>query len=70
MKLIFDYLIFPGLAFTLFAGGWGWWLERKLTARFQFRVGPPWYQNFIDIIKLFIKETVIPKPDLSWDWGL
>jgi len=39
----------------------GWWLERKFTARFQYRVGPPWYQSFVDIMKLFLKETVIPR---------
>lgn len=37
------------------------WLERKLTARLQFRVGPPWYQNFADFIKLTGKEVVIPE---------
>ena len=61
MSLLFNYLIFPGFLFTLLVGGWGWWLERKLTARFQYRVGPPWYQNFIDILKLFYKEQIIPK---------
>lgn len=61
MNLIFNYLIFPGFLFSLFCGGLGWWIERKLSARFQFRVGPPWYQNFIDILKLFFKEQIIPK---------
>lgn len=37
------------------------WLDRKVTARIQFRVGPPWYQNFVDVIKLFGKETIIPQ---------
>ncbi len=60
MKFLFNYLIFPGFLFSLFCGGLGWWIERKLSARFQFRVGPPWYQNFIDILKLFFKEQVIP----------
>lgn len=41
-------------------GGMGWWFERKLTARFQYRVGPPWYQSFMDAAKLFVKETLIP----------
>jgi len=58
---IFNYLIFPGICFSVFLGGLGWWLERKLTARFQYRVGPPWYQNFFDIAKLFLKETIIPQ---------
>ncbi len=58
---IVDYFIFPGFLFTLILGGWGWWLERKLTARFQYRAGPPWYQNFLDIAKLFCKEQIIPE---------
>jgi len=38
------------------------WVDRKLTARVQWRVGPPWYQNFIDILKLALyKETLIPE---------
>ena len=37
------------------------WLDRKVTARIQWRVGPPWYQPFADILKLLGKETVIPK---------
>lgn len=36
------------------------WVDRKLSARIQYRVGPPWYQNFLDIIKLFGKEIVVP----------
>lgn len=59
-RAIFTYLIFPGIAFSFFMGGIGWWLERKLSARFQYRVGPPWYQTFLDLAKLFIKETTIP----------
>ncbi|HDD64875.1 MAG TPA: NADH-quinone oxidoreductase subunit H [Firmicutes bacterium] len=37
------------------------WIDRKLTARIQFRVGPPWYQNFVDFIKLTAKEVYIPE---------
>jgi NADH-quinone oxidoreductase subunit H len=38
------------------------WIDRKVTARLQWRVGPPWYQNFIDIIKLALyKETLVPQ---------
>jgi NADH-quinone oxidoreductase subunit H len=43
------------LAFTvgmLFAG-----LRRKVTARVQNRVGPPVYQNFLDLLKLQSKRT-------------
>lgn len=61
LGLSFNYIVFPGVLFSFFMGGLGWWLERKLTARFQYRVGPPWYQTFLDVAKLFIKETLIPK---------
>jgi len=38
------------------------WVDRKVTARLQWRVGPPWYQNFIDVTKLLLyKETLIPE---------
>jgi len=37
------------------------WVDRKVTARVQWRVGPPWYQPFADFIKLLLKETIVPK---------
>ena len=36
------------------------WVDRKVTARVQWRVGPPWYQPMVDIIKLMGKETLMP----------
>ncbi|MBN1425350.1 NADH-quinone oxidoreductase subunit H [Candidatus Fermentibacteria bacterium] len=35
-------------------------IDRKVTARVQWRVGPPWYQTFADILKLLGKETLVP----------
>ncbi|MDD5166098.1 MAG: NADH-quinone oxidoreductase subunit H [Candidatus Omnitrophica bacterium] len=61
MKVIFNYLIFPGLLFSVVIGLMACWVDRKVTARIQWRVGPPWYQNFIDIVKLFGKETIVPQ---------
>jgi len=37
------------------------WFDRKLTARLQWRHGPPWFQPFADFIKLLGKETIIPQ---------
>ncbi|MCX7917176.1 MAG: NADH-quinone oxidoreductase subunit H [bacterium] len=37
------------------------WIDRKITARIQWRVGPPWYQSFADIIKLSGKEVLVPE---------
>lgn len=34
-------------------------INRKITARIQNRKGPPFYQNFIDALKLSSKETAI-----------
>jgi len=59
-KGVIYYLLFPGFATAAVLGLLSCWFDRKLTARFQWRVGPPWYQPFLDIIKLFGKETIIP----------
>lgn len=61
MKLLFNYLIFPGFLFSAVIGLMAGWVDRKVTARIQWRVGPPWYQNFVDIVKLLGKETIIPQ---------
>src|SRR4030042_1465019 len=61
MRILFDYLIFPGFLFSACAGLIAGWIDRKVTARIQWRVGPPWYQNFADIIKLLGKETIMPE---------
>jgi len=61
MRLIFNYLIFPGFLFSACAGLIAGWVDRKVTARIQWRVGPPWYQNFLDIVKLLGKETIVPE---------
>jgi len=36
------------------------WVDRKVTARVQYRVGPPWYQPMVDVLKLMGKETLMP----------
>ena len=62
LEYLFLFLVFPGFLFSVTMGLFAGWIDRKLTARIQWRVGPPWYQNFIDIVKLlFFKETVIPE---------
>ncbi len=64
MKLLFNlfnYLVFPGFLFSAIIGLMAGWLDRKVTARIQWRVGPPWYQNFADIVKLLGKETIVPQ---------
>jgi NADH-quinone oxidoreductase subunit H len=45
---------------TLVLGFAAKWVDRKVTARLQWRVGPPWYQPAVDCLKLLGKETVVP----------
>ncbi len=56
------FFIFPGLLFMAVAGGLLSWFDRKITARVQFRKGPPLLQPFYDFFKLLlVKETIMPK---------
>jgi len=61
IKLIFNYLIFPGFLFCSVVGLLATWVDRKVTARLQYRVGPPWFQPFADLAKLLGKETIVPE---------
>ena len=53
-------LVFPGLFFTAVAGLLASWVDRKVTARVQWRVGPPLLQPFYDFVKLLGKEVIVP----------
>jgi NADH-quinone oxidoreductase subunit H len=58
---LFKILIFPGLLFLVILALGLSWFDRKLIARFQGRIGPPWYQPWADLIKLFSKEDILPE---------
>ena len=58
---LFYFIVFPGMIFSVLIGGILSWSDRKITARVQFRKGPPFLQPFYDIGKLFYKETILPK---------
>jgi NADH-quinone oxidoreductase subunit H len=61
LEVFFYLFIFPGFAFLILAS-WGFeWLDRKMLARFQRRVGPRWFQPLADWIKLFSKEAILPR---------
>ena len=61
LKTLFEFVVFPGFLFTAVVGMVLTWVDRKVSARVQMRVGPPWYQPFADFLKLLIKETRIPR---------
>lgn len=54
-------LFFPGGLFLLAIGLVYEWIDRKLLARYQNRVGPRWFQPLADVVKLLAKEEVIPE---------
>lgn len=57
-RALLALLIFPGL---LYAAPMAWlmlWIERKLLARMQGRIGPPFYQPFFDFVKLMAKQPL------------
>lgn len=53
-------LLFPGGLFVLFNGLAYEWVDRKLVARLQNRIGPRWYQPVADVVKLLAKEEIVP----------
>jgi NADH-quinone oxidoreductase subunit H len=53
-------LIFPSGLFLLLSGLAYEWADRKLLARFQNRAGPRWFQPLADVVKLLVKEEVVP----------
>lgn len=55
------YLIVYGFLLTAVIGLIASWIDRKVTARIQYRVGPPFLQPLIDIVKLSGKDTLIPR---------
>jgi NADH-quinone oxidoreductase subunit H len=57
---LFYIFIFPGILFLSIYGIMIEYVDRKLFARFQNRVGPPWFQPLADFIKLMGKEGIIP----------
>jgi len=57
---ILEILIFPGFIFLGFYGLIVEFVDRKLYARFQNRIGPPLLQPLADFIKLIAKETIVP----------
>ena len=59
--IIFIYIfIFPGFLFLIAYALILEFLDRRITARMQHRVGPPFYQPLADFIKMLGKEVIDP----------
>ena len=58
--LAFAFLVFPGFLFSSTIGLALTWVDRFVSARVQWRTGPPVFQPFADVLKLLLKETVVP----------
>ena len=59
-------IVLFGFLATAVAGLVTSWIDRKVTARVQMRVGPPFFQPFYDIAKYMIKETTVPAGAPVW----
>lgn len=45
-------------------------IDRKLAAHMQGRIGPPVKQPFLDVRKLFVKESIVPENAIDWIFNL
>jgi NADH-quinone oxidoreductase subunit H len=59
-------LLFPGFLFLTVFALLAEYVDRKLHAMLQNRIGPPWYQPLADLIKLAAKEDLIPSQVDRW----
>ncbi len=50
-----------GFVVAAVVGMFAHWFERKITARVQWRVGPPFFQPVYDFVKLLGKEVIVPE---------
>jgi len=67
IELVFRALVFPGFIFIALFTMFCDWVERKMEARMQNRMGPTYtgpagiLQPFADFLKLLMKENIVPK---------
>ena len=50
-----------GFVIAAVVGMFAHWFDRKITARIQWRVGPPFFQPAYDFVKLLGKEVIVPE---------
>jgi NADH-quinone oxidoreductase subunit H len=60
VRPIIALLFFPAGLCVILTGLMYLWVDRKLVAQFQNRIGPRWFQPIADVIKLFAKEEILP----------
>jgi len=60
LLLFFYIFLFPGLLFLFVYALFFEFLDRKIAARMQNRIGPPFFQPFADFIKMLGKEVINP----------
>ena len=61
-KSLLPFLVLPGLVYVLPMAWLMLWIERKMRARMQGRIGPGFYQPFFDFIKLMAKRPIPRSP--------
>jgi len=61
VRNLFALVLFPSGLFLLAASLAYEWVDRKLLAQFQNRIGPRWFQPFADVVKLLSKEEIVPR---------
>ena len=60
LQVLTTFLFFPSGLFILLFGLAYDWVDRKVVARLQNRLGPRWFQPLADVVKLLSKEEVVP----------
>lgn len=58
--LAFALVVFPGFLSTAAVGMLLTWVDRFVSARVQWRKGPPLYQPIADLLKLLSKQVIVP----------
>lgn len=63
---IITLLFFPAGLFVMGNGLAYLWVDRKLVAQYQNRIGPRWFQPLADVVKLLSKEEIVPTGIEAW----
>lgn len=59
LAIVYIFIV-PGFLFVMAYALFLEFVDRRITARVQHRVGPPFYQPFADLVKILGKETIDP----------